>query len=96
MLGKNVSARVREISLTDAVNQVTEETISIVSHQVTASMLSAVVGRTVAFNRVNVVLRGGDSVIVFCVNFRADVAREFTAEEVASAGIRCFRVECYD
>jgi acyl carrier protein phosphodiesterase len=66
---------------------------SVVSHEVTAKVLSALLEEPVAFNRVNVVLEDGDWLYCVIPAFRTSEAREFSYEEVANAGVRCFLVE---
>lgn len=93
MLDEGVWASVKEIDIGD-IPPVTSMT-SAISHEVTASVISTILNGAVAFNRVNLKLIPGD--VVFCVvpSFRAEVAREFTKEEVESAPIRTFRIECF-
>lgn len=65
---------------------------SIISHEITASIISAACGKEIEFNREKVILAPGDSMIVIAPKFRAEIAREFTAEEVRAAGFRAFIV----
>ena len=65
---------------------------SIVGHEPTAALLSAVLGRPIPFNRETVTLDSGDLLYAVIPQFRVEVAREFTAEELSSAKFRCFRV----
>jgi hypothetical protein len=65
---------------------------SAVGHEPTACVLSALLERKVEFNRVNLNLKDGDCVLAIVPNFRASETREFTFEEVSSAGFRCFEV----
>ena len=90
MLGENEWAEVTPIELEELPPM--SELISAVSHEVTAKVLSALMGEEVPFNRINLTLELGD--VLYCVipNFRAQEAREFTYEEVANAGYRCFQV----
>jgi len=44
---------------------------------------------------VSVKLTGGDVLFAVIPNFRASEAREFTYEEVKSAGFRSFKIETY-
>jgi hypothetical protein len=62
---------------------------SAVSHEVTASVLAGLLGRAVAFARVNLALMPGDEIVMVCPKFRAEVAREFTRAEVECAGVTC-------
>ncbi len=66
---------------------------SAVGHEVTAKILSALLGREVAFNRANLALKEGDEVIAIIPNFRASEAREFTEQEVRYAGFRAWRIQ---
>lgn len=65
---------------------------SIVGHEVTARVLSTLLGVEIPFRRVNVELEPTDILLVVTPNFRANEAREFTFEEVANTGYRCFLV----
>ncbi len=65
---------------------------SVVGHQVTAAILETLLGTDVPFNRTRVQLETGDILLCVIPNFRADESREFTFQEVASAGFRCFEV----
>jgi len=69
-----------------------KELNSIVSHEITAKILSALLNEIVEFNRINITLFAGD--VMYCVipGFRTTEAREFSYEEVAAAGWRCFLV----
>lgn len=91
MLTPGASAVVEEAALAD-VQAASSELVSAVGHEVTAAILSALLGQEVAFNRVNLTLRPGDEVYCIIPRFRAEVAREFTREEVEAAGFRCFRI----
>lgn len=92
MLEADGNAIMGEYSL-DAVKKFLEKPhTSVVSHEVTAPILSALLGIPVAFNRVNLTLNKGDCLICVIPAFRCNEAREFTHEEVASAGVRCFVV----
>lgn len=66
---------------------------SVVGHEVTAPILTALLRTQVAFNRENVALVPGDKVICVIPKFRADKAREFSHEEVVAAGFSAFWVE---
>lgn len=84
------SARVQEIDLVRAIIEISNGFTSAVSHEVTAGVLSALVGQAVPFNRINLTLNPGDRVVCIIPNFWASEAREFTRSEVESAGYRCF------
>lgn len=90
MLSAGTTAEIAEIGLTE-IPPVTEM-VSAISHEVTSAVLSAVLGGEVKFNRTNLTLKSGDTVFCVCPSFRAEVAREFTREEVENAPIRAFRV----
>ena len=66
---------------------------SVVGHEVTAPILSALLGLPVAFNRENLAVVPGDQIICVIPKFRAEKAREFSYEEVAAAGFQAFLVE---
>ena len=65
---------------------------SAVGHEVTAAVLSALLGCHVPFARINVSLDEGDALWCVIPSFRAAEAREFTRQEVEAAGYRCFVV----
>jgi len=92
MLGKGVNASVKEISLAD-VKERLADCVSAVGHEITANVLTALLGCEVKFNRTNLTLRPGDSVICIIPNFRASESREFTQAEVEAAGYRCFHIK---
>ena len=68
------------------------DTMSIVSHEVTAKILSTLLGRRVDCNRINVVLQSGDELYCVIPNFRASESREFTRKEIEDSGFRCWYV----
>ena len=88
MLGDHCEAVVDSCPLED----VPFDAISIVSHEITARILSSLLGRRVDFNRINVILQSGDELYCIIPNFRASEAREFTKKEVEEAGFRCWYV----
>jgi hypothetical protein len=92
MLSERVSGYVREITLTQARDILQDPFVSAVGHEVTAEILSVLLDRQVEYNRVNLVLKSGDQVVCVIPKFRAEQTREFTKEEVESAGVRCFQV----
>jgi hypothetical protein len=93
MLELGTVATVREISLDEAKGLLVDGFVSAVGHEVTALILSAVLDTRIEFARVNLSLSARDCVVCVIPSFRADVAREFTSEEVEAAGLRCFVVE---
>jgi len=94
MLGTRVEASVKEISLAEVKEELRlRNWVSAVSHEVTADILTVLLNREVEFNRVNLSLAAGDSVICVIPSFRASEAREFTREEVEAAGYRCFHIK---
>jgi hypothetical protein len=92
MLSKGITAEIREITLEETKVLVNGAT-SVISHETTAPVVSALLGQEVSFNRANVALNKGDELICVIPNFRANEAREFTFEEVSGAGFRCFHVK---
>lgn len=92
MLSRGTKAVVVEATLEEVRGAVETGLISAVSHAGTAEVLSVLLGTEVVFNRVNLVLRDGDEVWCVIPSFRAEVAREFTRDEIEAAGFRCFRV----
>jgi hypothetical protein len=65
---------------------------SVVGHELTAPVLSALLEMPVEFNRESLSLIPGDQVVCVIPKFRASEAREFTHEEVVSAGFQAFIV----
>ena len=66
---------------------------SVVGHEVTAPILSALLGLPVVYNRENLAVVPGDQIVCVIPKFRADKAREFSHEEVSAAGFQAFLVE---
>ena len=91
MLNNDSVATVHRIGFDDALNLLSSGFTSVVSHDITANILSGILGVPVAFNRVNLKMNPGDILIAIIPNFRADTAREFTADEVR-AGFSFFKV----
>jgi hypothetical protein len=89
MLGEYVAARVAECGLDD----IPDEAESVIGHEVTAAIVGALLCRPVPFRRVNVALQIGDTLYAVIPAFRAGEAREFSHNEVANAGFRCFIVQ---
>ena len=93
MMGKGIEASVKEISLADVKQELGNiNWISAVSHEITAVILTALLGCEVKFNRANLTLGVGDDVICVIPSFRANMAREFSRKEVETAGYRCFHI----
>ena len=92
MLRPGRAAQVTEISLSELREELQSDWRSAVGHEVTAAVLSALLGCHVPFARVNVALDEGDTLWCVIPSFRATEAREFTRQEVEAAGYRCFEV----
>jgi len=94
MIGEGLTARVRSCGL-EEIRRNMDCTTSAISHETTAAVLSALLGKKIEFNRVN--LKLGLYEIIYCIipKFRADVAREFSKEEVEAAGFDCFMVQIF-
>jgi hypothetical protein len=92
MLGGGVAGYVREITLAQAQDILQDGFVSAVGHEVTAGILSALLGKKIEFSRTNLALKSGDQVVCVIPKFRAEQAREFAKEEVEAAGYRCFQV----
>jgi len=86
-----LTATVREIDFDEMGKVLAYGFDSVVSHEVTAEILTGVIGMPVDFNRVNVSLVSGDIMICIVPKFRADVAREFTRDEI-NGSFRIFKV----
>lgn len=85
-------AEVKEISLDEARDLLRFRWESAVGHEITSNVLSTLVGIHVPFARINLALVPGDDIICIIPNFRANEAREFTKEEIESAGYRSFYI----
>ena len=92
MLAPGVKAKVEEYPIEDIP---VSDCTSVVGHEVTAKILSALLRTEIPYNRVSVKLAVGDILFAVIPNFRASEAREFTYEEVKSAGFRSFKIETY-
>ena len=93
MDGNGSVAMMKEISLEKAKEIMgLHEWKSAVSHENTAELLSRKLSMDIAFNRVNISLDAGDTVICIIPAFRTNVAREFTDEEIRNAEFRAFVV----
>lgn len=96
MLKPGRAALVEESSLEDARELLCDSWTSAVGHDVTAGILTALLGFRVPFARVNLALDHGDQLVCVIPNFRASEAREFSSDEVEAAGFRCFLVTVGD
>ena len=96
MLGEGTAAVVQEITIQRAREMVLDtpegKRVSAISHELTAPVVSALLGVECRANRINVCLGSSDTLVAIIPVFRATEAREFTREEVAAAGARCFLV----
>jgi len=93
MLGRGVEATVKEITLAEVKEGIEVlNWTSAVGHEITAGVLTSLLGYEVKFNRVNLTLKAWDVVLCIIPSFRASEAREFTREEVEAAGYRCFLI----
>jgi len=99
MLAHNVKACVEEMDFGNFRLQVQKltrsgELVPAVGHENTAQLLRQKLGVDIElYARVNLKLEDGD--VLFCAipQFRAPEAREFTAEEIASAEFRYFIIQ---
>ena len=94
MLGGGVRAMIEEIEEEEAKSLLlSRDFVSYVGHEITASILSHRLGRAVGFNRSSLILEEGDELIAAVPQFRGEIAREFTHEEIAGAKFRYFLVK---
>ena len=70
--------------------------VSAIGHEVTAGLISTLLGRNLPYNRVNISGDDAGNIIAVIPQFRADEAREFTREEVEAKGWRYFIVSDLD
>ena len=66
---------------------------SYVGHEATAKLLSTKFGKEIPFNRANITLTPDIKLFVAVPQFRVDVAREFTEDEIKNAKFRYFIIE---
>lgn len=92
MVSKSLVFKGIEISLDEARTGLDTGFTSAISHEITSKILSALLDMDVVFNRVNLNLSKGDIVICIIPNFRSDIAREFSFDEIFNAGFRCFYI----
>lgn len=93
MLSEGEHCEVVQINLNDVPSAMGLK--SVVSHEITAKILSKILGEPVGFNRINVSLKSGDCLYAIVPNFRASVAREFTQAEILGAGLRVFLITVF-
>ena len=63
---------------------------SAVSHKITARLISEKFGVQVPFNRINLSVASNARILAICPIFRANVAREYTANELEDVKWRYF------
>ena len=80
-----VRSIVTEIDFDDFMSGLSGGFISAVSHKITADIISGIINKDVVFNRVNLSLKAGDTVLCAIPQFRAEVAREFTRDEIGDS-----------
>lgn len=94
MLRTGASAYVSGLSPREAMGMACAPNIvDCISHDVTASIFSGLLGRKVEHTRVDLSLEPGDQLICLIPNFRANEAREFTYDEVASSGVLAYLIQ---
>lgn len=89
MLRPDVKA---EVSSLASLEGIPVDCVSAVGHEVTAKIVSAMLGREVPFARVNLTLQAGDEVFCLIPGLRGTESREYSREEVLAAGFRAFHV----
>jgi hypothetical protein len=85
--------RIREVSEETFNRELGDDFESYVGHEATAKLLSAKFGKEIPFNRANVTLTPDIKLFVAVPQFRVDVAREFTEDEIKNARFRYFIIE---
>ena len=88
-IGLGLTALVQEIT---TLQSIPLDVTSAISHEVTAGIISVLLGRAIPFCRVSLTLQEGDEVFCLIPRFRASEAREFSRDEVEGAGFRLFKV----
>jgi hypothetical protein len=90
---EQATLRIREVS-EDVFNaELGDNFESYVGHEATSSLLSKKLGKNIKFNRANLVLKPEMKLFVAVPQFRVEVSREFTTEEIEKAKFRYFIIE---
>ena len=84
MLSGSCNLQYKEITRIEFAMYATECKV-VISHEVTANLLSQIVGFEVKANRVNLKVNPGDILLGFTPGFRCAEAREFTREEIENS-----------
>jgi len=85
--------RIREVSEDTFNSELGDDFESYVGHETTAKLLSEKLGKDIKFNRANLMLEPNMRLFVAVPQFRVEVAREFTPEEIEKAKFRYFIIE---
>jgi len=90
---EEANLRVREVNEETFNRELGDDFESYVGHEATAKLLSAKFGKEISFNRANITLTPAVKLFVAVPQFRVDVAREFTEDEIKNAKFRYFIIE---
>jgi hypothetical protein len=92
-VSEEANLRIREVNEETFNRELGDDFESCVGHEVTAKLLGAKFGKEIPFNRSNVTLTPDIKLFVAAPQFRVDVAREFTEDEIKNAKFRYFIIE---
>jgi hypothetical protein len=92
-VSEEANLRIREVNEETFNRELGDDFESSVGHEATAKLLSAKFGKDIPFNRTNVTLTPDVRLFVAVPQFRVDVAREFTEDEIKNAKFRYFIIE---
>jgi hypothetical protein len=90
---EEANLRIREVDEETFNRELGDDFESYVGHEATAKLLSAKFGKEIPFNRANVTLTPDIKLFVAVPQFRVDVAREFTEDEIKKSKFRYFIIE---
>ena len=90
---EEANLRIREVNEETFNRELGDDFESYVGHEATAKLLSAKFGKDIPFNRANITLTSDVKLFVAVPQFRVDVAREFTEDEIKNAKFRYFIIE---
>jgi len=90
---EEANLRIREVNEETFNCELGDDFESSVGHEATAKLLSAKFGKDIPFNRTNVTLIPDIKLFVAVPQFRVDVARVFTEDEIKNAKFRYFIIE---
>jgi hypothetical protein len=91
-----VRLRVKEAGLQDVKKMIHDGFVSAIGHQATAEILSTLLEVPIEFNRIQIKLNKGDSLIVFQILQRLEEGKILSIEEIMALPHKFFIVEVED